>query len=97
MYEVKLHRKLGKQLARFPKIDQKRIATAIRKLAKDPRPVNSVHLHEMLYRMRIGQYRVVYAIFDEALIIVVVMAARRSEATYRDLNKMINKAKRLIE
>ena len=97
MYDVKLHRKVGKQLARFPKVDQKRIATAIRKLAKDPRPVNSVHLQEMLYRMRIGQYRVIFALFDNTKVVVVVRIARRSEATYRDLNKMINQAKRLIE
>lgn len=97
MYQVKLHRKVSKQLARFPKSDQKRIAAAIRTLSEYPRPENSVHLQEILYRLRVGQYRVIYAIFEESLVVVVVKTARRSEATYKDLNAIINKAKKLIE
>lgn len=38
-----------------------------------------------MWRLRIGELRVVYAIHDAARIVVILRAARRAESTYRRL------------
>ena len=38
---------------------------------------------ENLYRVRVGDYRVLYRIFDEQSLIVLLQVVRRSESTYR--------------
>jgi len=37
------------------------------------------------YRVRMGDYRLVYTVLDEDQLIVVARVVRRSESTYRDL------------
>jgi len=65
------------------KLDRKeipRILEAIQKLAGDPRPPSSKKLtHEDLYRVRIGNYRVVYEIHDGRLVILVVKVGHRKD------------------
>jgi mRNA interferase RelE/StbE len=73
------------------------LAVAIRGLADDPRPNGGKHLRDKLYRIRVGNYRVVYAVFDKALVVIVVKAARRSEKTYEDLGVLIKKAQDLLD
>jgi mRNA-degrading endonuclease RelE of RelBE toxin-antitoxin system len=41
----------------------------------------------MFWRIRVGSLRTVYAVDDEALRVVVVRVARRSESTYRRLRE----------
>lgn len=89
-YSLKLHRSVEKQLSRIPEKFQVRIINAMRTLRDNPRPHGCVKLDQSLYRIRVGQYRVIYALFDEELIILVVKVARRSEATYRDLRKLLD-------
>ena len=47
-------------------------------------PHNSVRLQDDLYRVRVGDYRIIYAIFDVELVVLICKTARRAEATYRD-------------
>jgi len=93
---LKLHRQVANQLKRFPKNDQTKIASAIRNFANEPRPEGAVNLRQVLYRLRVGQYRILYAIFDNDLVVVVVQTTRRSEASYKDLNALIDRAERLL-
>lgn len=95
-YSIKLYRKIEKELARFPRHDQERIIKTIRNLSETPRPEGCVNLREMLYRVRSGRFRIIYAIFDEQLIIVVVKTTRRSEATYKDMSILIDRAQRIL-
>jgi mRNA interferase RelE/StbE len=63
---------------------QKRIITAIKKLKENPRPVGCRKLKgQGTWRIRVGDYRVVYEIQDDVLIVLVVRVAHRKEA-YRD-------------
>jgi mRNA interferase RelE/StbE len=61
-----------------------KIKTAIDKLADDPRPFGYKKLvdEEALYRIRVGNYRIIYEIHDRVLLIVVLRLARRREDTY---------------
>ena len=62
----------------MPGKDRRRLVTRIRDLASDPRPPGCEKLsgHD-LYRIRQGDYRVVYSIEDKALIIQVIKVGHR--------------------
>ncbi|MEM3713065.1 MAG: type II toxin-antitoxin system RelE/ParE family toxin [Thermoproteota archaeon] len=63
-YNVLLKKSVDKDLRRIDPIHISRIVEAIRELAKDPFPSGSRKLRstENLYRIRIGDYRIVYEI-----------------------------------
>lgn len=60
---------------------QRRLTQAIRGLAETPRPSGCVKLsgEENVYRIRVGDYRIVYQIKDEQLIVLVVAIGHRRE------------------
>jgi mRNA interferase RelE/StbE len=95
-YNLKLHRDVEKQLQRIPKKQRERLVAAMRSLRENPRPQGAVKLMDQLYRLRKGEYRIVYAVFDEQAAVVVSKVARRTEATYRDLKQLLERADRLL-
>lgn len=74
-----------RQLRKLPTSVQERIAGRIEQLAIDPRPRGSIKLQgeDDLYRIRVGDYRVIYAIRDDELIVLVLRVGHRREV-YRD-------------
>lgn len=73
-----------KQLGRLPTVMQTRVAAAIDALANDPRPHGCKKLRNRAnqYRIRIGDYRVVYSIYD-ALVTVEVVDIDHRKDIYR--------------
>ncbi len=69
----------------MPQDVQVRLETPILALAQAPRPsgVRKLRGEERTWRIRVGQYRVVYDIDDDRGLVVVLRVARRSETTYR--------------
>ena len=63
------------------KEDRQRIVMRIQSLARDPRPFGSEKLsgREDLYRLRVGQYRVVYSVGDAELVVVIVRVGHRKD------------------
>jgi len=59
-----------------------RILEAVNSLCKDPRPSNSCKLSgsERTYRLRVGDYRVIYEIFEDRIVIEVLKVRHRKEA-----------------
>jgi mRNA interferase RelE/StbE len=84
-YEVLLRRRAEKQLDRVAYADHPRIVRAMLELEDDPRPRGCRKLFDNIYRIRIGDYRVVYKIDDERRAVVVGKIARRRENTCRDV------------
>ena len=85
-YQVRLRRAAQKQLDKLTGQDYGVIAKAISALAPEPRPRGVKRLAESgLWRIRVGQYRVVYAINDEERVVIVVRVARRTEDIYKRL------------
>ncbi|MGH3925455.1 MAG: type II toxin-antitoxin system RelE family toxin, partial [Pseudonocardiaceae bacterium] len=74
--------KTVKQLEKLDRAAQKKIVLAVTKLADNPRPhsVKSLVNRPGEYRIRVGDYRVVYEIHDGQLLVLVVAVAHRSEA-----------------
>jgi len=83
-YDIEIKRSALKFLRRLDKPTIKKIKDAIDKLANDPRPFGYKKLvdEEGLYRIRVGNYRIIYEIHDTVLLIVVLRLARRREDTY---------------
>ena len=72
----------------FDKIQDRyveRIEGAIRKLAENPRPRGVKKLREHTYRIRTGDWRIIYAVFDREGLVIVGRIDRRSKDTYSDL------------
>jgi mRNA interferase RelE/StbE len=79
-YRIEIKRSAGKELERLPAADKRRAISRIRGLADDPRPQGSKKLSgEEKYRIRQGDYRILYQIHDEILTVVVIRIARRGE------------------
>ena len=66
---------------RLPQDIQVRVMDAILALADDPRPLGCRKLAggDNEYRIRVGDYRVIYQVFDTHLIIVMVDVGHRRE------------------
>jgi mRNA interferase RelE/StbE len=81
---VEYERTAAKELARLPRQVAARIVEAIELLAANPRPPGCRKMAGTAngYRIRVGDYRVLYAIEDDVLVIVVVRIAKR-EVVYR--------------
>ena len=85
-YEVRLRQAAQKELDGLTGQDYEAVAKAISALEQNPRPPKVKKLAESgLWRIRVGHYRIVYAIQDEEQLVIVVRVARRKEATYKGL------------
>lgn len=84
-YTVKIARRAIKSIAKLPRREQQRVRAAIDLLADEPRPPNCVALagEDSVYRVRVGNYRIVYEIVDADLVIYVVRVGHRRDV-YRD-------------
>ena len=70
-----------KELNRIPAKQADRILQAIRRLADDPRPNGSKKLvGQESYRIRVGDYRVVYVISDKIVTVTIVRVRHRKDA-----------------
>ena len=79
-YSVGVERKAQKQIARLSSEMQDRIEAALGALAYDPRPPGCVKLTGRDdYRVRVGDYRILYDIEDDRLTVVVVKVGDRKE------------------
>lgn len=82
MYNIIIGRSALKQLENIPLKDRRRISAGIDSLAIDPRPVGVKKMKgitEDLYRIREGNYRVVYAIDDEIKIVDIRQIGNRKD------------------
>lgn len=85
VYDIQLTAAAKRQFDKLPKPAQRRLSDTLTRLGNDPRPEGVVKLSGAinLYRVRCGDYRVVYQIEDGRLLIVVVKVGHRREV-YRD-------------
>lgn len=83
-YRVDVAPAAQRQLRRLPPGVAAALRGPILALALEPRPPGVTKLAGTeLWRLRIGDLRVIYAIDDAARLVIVLRAARRSESTYR--------------
>lgn len=80
-YEIRIARRAAKSLAALQRRDQQRIRAAIELLAEDPRPPACIAMsgEDSVYRVRVGDFRIVYEVIDDVLVIQVVRVGHRRE------------------
>ena len=79
-YSVQLTRKAEKQIDKIPDEDVGKILSALSDLAYNPRPRGSRKLKARgAYRIRQGNYRIIYEIFDKLLVIDVIAIGHRKD------------------
>ncbi|MFQ6102523.1 MAG: type II toxin-antitoxin system RelE/ParE family toxin [Anaerolineae bacterium] len=88
-YHVKfVGSRVKRELARIPQPDRDRIAETLRSLADAPRPYGIKQLSPGIYRLRVGNYRVIYRVLDDERLVVIGRVCRRSERTYRQWRQL---------
>ena len=80
MYQVVIDKQVQKQLSRISAPFYTNIIDALRNLAQNPRP----HGYKKLkgrdgYRVRVGNYRIIYLIKDNILTVIVINVDDRKE------------------
>ncbi|MBI2872762.1 MAG: type II toxin-antitoxin system RelE/ParE family toxin [Chloroflexi bacterium] len=84
-YRLVVRPRAARQLGHLPVQEQARLAQAIEALAATPRPRGVEKLRgAYLWRIRVGEYRVVYAIDDTAQTVTVARVGHRRDV-YRGL------------
>ena len=79
-YELRFKTSVAKDMRDVPKTDLRRILERIEALRDDPRPIGSEKLSaQERYRIRQGNYRILYEILDLEVIVEVVKIGHRRE------------------
>ena len=86
-FEVRFRQSVARDLRRVPKRHVERILKRVQALASDPRPPG----HEKLsaqerYRVRQGDYRILYEIVDAERVVIVVRIGHRRDVYRRTMN-----------
>ncbi len=81
-YTVIMERQVEKALRRLPRELLSRVDRLITSLADEPRPTGCKKLkgYDNLYRLRTGVWRIIYAVEDAVLIVLVIEIAPRDQA-----------------
>lgn len=81
-YAVEIAPAAERQFERLPRTVQVRLAPLIDALAQNPRPhgVKKLSGLENRYRVREGDYRVIYEVYDNDSVVIILRIAHRSNA-----------------
>lgn len=83
-YELVFKRSVAKDLRDLPKKEVTRVLQRIRILTEDPRPPGCEKLSGLeRYRIRQGDYRIVYEIQDSRLVVVIAKVGHRKDVYRR--------------
>lgn len=78
MYQIILKKPAKKFIDRLPQNEKRRIVEAIERLPGGT-DVKRLQGHNDLYRLRVGDYRIIYTIDHGALVICIVAAGNRGQ------------------
>lgn len=84
MYAVEFLPSAARELSKLEPSVRLRIARAVDRLAEDPRPSGAAKLRgsDDVWRVRVGEHRVLYAIEDDRLVVLVIRVGHR-RSVYR--------------
>ncbi len=82
MFQLSIKPAAEKQMDRLPAQVRQRVTKALDDLCLEPRPRGCVKLkgEDNVWRIRVGDYRIVYTIKDDELVVLVVRVAHRKDA-----------------
>ncbi len=88
MYEIEIIPRAKKELDKLPLREFKRVDSVIWPLSNEPRPYGVKRLKKAIYRIRAGDWRIIYMILDKDKRIIIGKIARRSEHTYDKIDEL---------
>jgi mRNA interferase RelE/StbE len=89
VFEVRLRSKrVQRELDALQEVDYERGTVKLRALANAPRPQGCEKLYDAIYRVRVGDFRIIYLIDEGNKRIEVGGIRRRTERTYRGLKEL---------
>ncbi len=79
MFEIEYNKAARKDLRKLDQVPRARIGEAIDSLSSDPHPPGSRKMigSEALFRIRVGDYRVIYEVRNEVLTIFIIKVGHR--------------------
>ncbi|GAI05892.1 unnamed protein product [marine sediment metagenome] len=84
-YRLRITETARREFRRLPAHTRERVRHTIEAMADDPRPHGCKKLRAVdAYRVRVGDYRVIYDV-DDALQIIMVLRIKHRREAYRDL------------
>lgn len=86
LFKIKITRSAQKEIRKISPPHINRVVLAIRKLAKDPRSAECQKIRsvENGYRVRVGDYRVIYVIDNSEEVLVIIKVGHRRDV-YRNI------------
>lgn len=80
-YKIEWRKSTKKDLRKIPRKEVAKIIGAVESLSANPYPYGSVKLSgsEFTYRIRVGNYRVIYEVFEDRIIIEILKVGHRKE------------------
>lgn len=79
-YKIEFKKSAVKELNAIPRKDLAKIVSRIKTLSFNPRPQDCIKLtNREDYRIRVGNYRIIYSINDTILIILIIKIGHRKE------------------
>ena len=88
MYRRELTKRAQRELDKLSGDDLERVVAAIRGLRDNPRPHGAKKIRGPIHRIRVGDWRIVYAVFDKDQLVIVGKIARRTKQTYEGLGEL---------
>jgi mRNA interferase RelE/StbE len=80
MYQVVIEKQAQKQLAKISPPDYTKIVAALKELAANPRPYGYKKLKGRPgYRIRVGDYRIIYQVKDNVLTVFILIIGHRRD------------------
>jgi len=94
-YKIVFEKPAEKDFRRLPKDIQQALAHRMSALADNPRPPDSRKLEgaDNCYRIRQGDYRLIYTILEDRVVIIVLRVGHRG-SVYRGIHKLTRRVKK---
>ena len=89
MLRFQISKKAQKFLSKLPPKQQNQVAVKIKELIKNGHGADSTHLKgSAWHRVDIGEYRIIYDIEDEDLLIIPLVGKRNDDEVYKKLRRL---------
>jgi mRNA interferase RelE/StbE len=88
MYRVILTSRAQKEYEKLTPADLDKIDATLDHLKTEPRPQGVKKLYANIHRIRAGDWRIIYAIFDKDRVVLIGKITRRSENTYDGVKEL---------
>ena len=88
MYRLELTPRARREMDRLLEAEFDRVIAAILVLRENPRPMGVRKLRGPIHRIRSGDWRIIYAMFDKDRMVIVGKVAKRTEDTYDRVDEL---------